>query len=202
LLEIHDRVARSIYIQYLAERLNVNETAIAEKLKSGEKKVRRAMAGNPLFPAQSQPPVEDNPHFVDSEMIKIERQIVSMMINSPEILPEIKKRNVLARFSDKRLCEIAELVLEHPVYGKEDLSRLMNRLTSSAHKDMIASLVIKDECRDLNQCAQLLSQFMNSIEKRQNSLLSQIKSAQESNDESLLVELLRKKQEQSVNRLR
>ncbi len=202
LLEIHDRMARSIYIQYLAERLNVNETAIAEKLKSGEKKVRRARSGNQPLPGDSRPPAEDNPHFVDSEMIKIERQIVSMMINSPEILPEIKKRNVLVRFSDKRLREIAELVLEHPVYGNEDLSRLMNRMTSPAHKDMIASLVIKDDCRDLNQCAQLLSQFMNSIEKRQNSLLSQIKSAQESNDEALLFELLKKKQEQSVNRLR
>lgn len=202
LLEIHDRVARSIYIQYLAERLNVNETAIAEKLKSGEKKVARAMSGNRSFPDQTQPPVEDNPDFVDSEMIKIERQIVSMMINSPEILPEIKKRNVLARFSDKRLREIAELVLDRPVYGNEDLSLLMNRMTSTAHKDMIASLVIKNNCRDLNQCAQLLSQFINSIEKRRNSLLSRIKSAQENNDETLLFELLKKKQEQSVNRLR
>ena len=202
LLEIHDRVARSIYIQYLAERLNVNEAAIVEKLTSGGKKVRRAMSGNRLPPGASQPPAEDNPDFVDSEMTKIERQIVSMMINSPEILPEIRKRNVLARFTDKRLQDIAELVLEHPVYGNEDLSRLMNRMTSPAHKDMIASLVIKDDCRDLNQCAQLLSQFMNSIEKRQNSLLSQIKSAQENNDETLLFELLKKKQEQSVNRLR
>jgi len=85
-------------------------------------------------------------------------------------------------------------------YGDEDFSGLMNSLESTDHKNIIASLVIDDECRDLNNCGQLLSQFMNGIERRQNTLLSQIKSAQESNNDELLFELLRKKQEQSVNR--
>jgi DNA primase len=202
LLEIHDSVARSIYIQYLAERLNVNEAAILEKLQSGKNKIQQVIPGNRPPPGDGRPPIEDNPDSVNSEMIRIERQIVSMMLNSPEVLPEIKKRNVLTYFSDKGLRDIAELVLEHPVHGNEDLSRLMNQVTSTAHKNLIASLVIKDDCRNLNQCAQLLSQFINGIEKRQNTLLNQIRSAQESNDETLLFELLRKKQAQSVNRLR
>jgi hypothetical protein len=117
-------------------------------------------------------------------------------------LPDLKRRNVLALFSDPHLRDIAEALIEFPVYGENDLAGLLDRFASSAHKDMIASLAIRDECREFDQCERLLSQFINSIEKRQNSLLRQIQSAQEKNDDTLLFELLRKKQEQSVNRLR
>jgi len=200
LLEIKDSVARSIYIKYLAERLSVNETAIIEKIKSGEKRFKQTPPNNWLKQNDDKPSLSENDFLTQSEMIKVEKQIVSMMLKSPEILPEIKKRRVLDYFSDKRLIEIAKIVLKHPVYGDEDLSGLMNRFESTDHKNIIASLVIDDECRDLNNCERLLSQFMNGIERRQSTLLSQIKSAQESNNEELLFELLRKKQEQSVNR--
>ncbi len=202
LLEIKDRVARSIYVKYLAERLNVNEAAIIEKIKSGEKRLNQTQPNSWLKHNNDKHVLSENEPLIESEMIKVEKQIVSMMLKSPEILPEIKKRRALDYFSDKRLIEIAKIVLEHPVYGDADLPGLMNRFESSDHKNMIASLVIEDECRDLPKCEQLLSQFINGIERRQNTLVSQIKSAQESNDQELLFELLRKKQEQSVNRLR
>ncbi len=201
LLEINDNVARSIYIKYLAERLSVNENAIIEKIKSGEKRFNQTTRqNNRLKDNDGQPSLSESEPLIESEMIKVEKQIVSMMLKSPEILPEIKERRVLDYFSDKRLIEIAKIVLEHPIYGDEETPGLMNHLESADLKNMFASLVIEDECRDLNNCEQLLSQFINGIERRQNSLLSQIKSAQESNDEELLFELLRKKQEQSVNR--
>lgn len=201
LLEIKDQVARSIYVKYLAERLSVDEFAIFEKFKDGEKVIARqpAIARNQTVHGNTIP--EKDPPAL-SEMNKIETQIVSMMLNTPEILPEIKNRNVLTYFSDSRLLSIAQTILEHPVYGDEDFTRLMDYLESQDHKDMLASLAIKAECRDKSTCEQLLFQFINSIEKRQNNLLSQIKSAQETNNEELLFELLRRKQEQSVNRLR
>jgi len=202
LLEIKDNVARSIYIKYLAERLSVNETAILEKIKAGVKRYKPPMPNNRLANNDDIQSLAENDSLIESEMIKVEKQIVSMMLKSPEILPEIKKRKVLDYFSDKRLFEIAQIVLEHPVNGEGDIPGLLNRLESPVHKNLIAALVIKDEPRDLNKCEQLLTQFLNGIERRQSTLVSQIKSAQDSNDEELLFELLRKKQEQSVNRLR
>jgi DNA primase len=202
LSEIKDSVATSIYIKYLAERLSVNETAILEKIKASEKKYQKVLPGIRLPSNGNTPSFAEDDSVIESEMIKVEKKIVSMMLTSPEILPEIKKRRVLDYFSDKRLKEIARLVLEHPVNGNEDLSGLMNRIESPVHKNLIAGLIIKDESMDLKICEQLLTQFINGIERRQNTLVSQIKSAQESNDEELLFELLRKKQEQSVNRLR
>ena len=202
LLEIKDHVARSLYIQFLAERLNVKESAIREKLKSGESK-RSAFPddrrqGSDAAAGENQ----EGAACGFSEMIRLERQIVSMMLNVPDILSEIKQRNVLAYFSDPHLRDIAEFLIEFPVYGENDLAGLFNRFESPVHKDMIASLAIREDCRGFDQCELLLSQFINSMEKRQNSLLQQIQSAQEKNDDTLLFELLRKKQEQSVNRLR
>jgi DNA primase len=202
LSEIKDSVATSIYIKYLAERLSVNETAILEKIKSQEKRYQPVLTNHRLTSNASLPSLDENDSVIESEMIKVEKKIVSMMLTSPEILPEVKRRRVLDYFSDNRLKEIARLVLEHPVNGNEDLTELMNRVESPVHKNLIAGLIIKDESRDLKVCEQLLTQFINGIERRQNTLVSQIKSAQESNNEELLFELLRKKQEQSVNRLR
>ncbi|MCK5783118.1 MAG: DNA primase [Desulfobacterales bacterium] len=202
LLEIKDNVARSIYVKYLSERLSVDENAIIEKIKSGEKRLNQVLPNNWLKHNNDEPSLSENDLLIESEMIRVEKQIVSMMLKSPEILPEIKKRRVLDYFSDKRLIEIANIVLKHPIYADEDLPGLMNRFESLDHRNMIASLAIAEGCRDLNICEQLLSQFMNGIQRRQSTLVSQIKSAQESNDEELLFELLRKKQEQSVNRLR
>ncbi len=206
LMEIQDRLARSIYIQYLAERLGVRESAIRDKLKSIKTASRAPASASAsvfdreagVFPGQTDAPAASMP----SEMIRVERQIVSMMLNVPEILPEVEKRNILAYFSDERLCDIARAVLSAPVYGEKDRDRLFNRFESQAHKDMIASLLIRDECRSLDQCELLLCQFINGIEKRENTLLCQIQSAQEKNDDTLLFELLRKKQEQSEGRLR
>lgn len=202
LSEIKDIVAKSLYIKYLAERLSVNETAILEKIKSEEKSYQQFLPNHRLASNGNPSSFAENDSVIESEMIKVEKKIVSMMLTSPEILPEIKNRRVLDYFSDKRLKEIARLVLEHPINGNEDLSELMNRVESPVHKNLIAGLIIKDESRDLKVCEQLLTQFINGIERRQNTLVSQIKSAQESNNEELLLELLRKKQEQSVNRLR
>ena len=202
LSEIKDSVAKSIYIKYLAERLSVNETAILEKIKSEEKSYQQVLPNHRLASNGNPSSFAENDSVIESEMIKVEKKIVSMMLTSPEILPEIKNRRVLDYFSDKRLKEIARLVLEHPINGNEDLSELMNRVESPVHKNLIAGLIIKDESRDLKVCEQLLTQFINGIERRQNTLVSQIKSAQESNNEELLLELLRKKQEHSVNRLR
>ena len=202
LSEIKDSVAKSIYIKYLAERLSVNESAILEKIKSEEKRYQQVLPNHRLASNDNTPSFTENDPVIESEMIKVEKKIVSMMLTSSEILPEIKRRRVLDYFSDKRLKEIARLVLEHPINGNEDLSEFMNCVESPVHKNLIAGLIINDESRDLKVCAQLLTQFINGIERRQNTLVSQIKSAQESNDEELLFELLRKKQEQSVNRLR
>jgi hypothetical protein len=76
----------------------------------------------------------------------------------------------------------------------------MNRLNSDESREMLASALISDECWDDESCGKLLSQFINSRSRRQDTLLRQIRAAEENKDEELLFALLRKKQEQSINR--
>ncbi|RJP94648.1 MAG: DNA primase [Desulfobacteraceae bacterium] len=200
LSEINDHVARSIYIQYLSERIGVDESAISEKIQAEGK---RAAYHQPV--AQSGHPCETEPqtdgeNAISPEMNRLEKHIMTMMLKFPGILPEIKKRRVLEFFSDKQLIAIGALLLEHPVVTQEDLSGLMNRLASPDDQRIIASLAICDDCWDYETGDKLLCQFLNSRQRRQGSLLNQIKAAEKNNDDTLLFELLRKKQAQRANR--
>jgi DNA primase len=201
LLEIRDPVAKSLYVKYLAERIGLAETAILEKIKTEEKNKSTRQQQPPWAGAEGAlPDIVDG--AIPSEMIRFERQIVTMMLNFPDIIEEIKKRHVLDYFVDHHLIQIGHLILKHSMTTQNDLAGFMNRIESVEQQKMIASLVISNETWDHGSCNRLLSQFLNVRQRRQNGLLNQIKSAQDNNDEALLFELLRKKQEQSLNRLR
>jgi len=196
LSQINDAVAKSIYIKYLAERLNIDETAIFEKIKS----VKQNQPAGRFKQNQECVSSESEGPSISSEMLRFEKQIISMMLQFPEILPEIENKRVLDYFIDKRLVAIGHLIVEVPPPRAGDVAGLMNRLDSVELQKMIASLVITDEAWDRDNCEKLLAQFINSRQRRENSLLSQIKAAEESKDETLLFSLLKKKQEQLINR--
>ncbi|MFZ2631222.1 MAG: DNA primase [Desulfosalsimonadaceae bacterium] len=197
---INDHVARSIYIKYLSERIGVDETAIAEKIETEGRRAAYAQSSAHPAPQGGTGLQECKESAISPEMNRFERQIMSMMLKFPGILPEIKKRRVLEYFSDKQLIAMGNVLLEHPVITQDDLSGLMNRLASPDEQKMMASLAIGDDCWDYETCDKLLCQFMNSRLRRRGSLLNQIKAAEKNNDEALLFELLRKKQAQQAQR--
>lgn len=200
LSQINDAVALSIYVKYLAERLNVDETAISEKIKSLKGRSKQNQPSGCFKQNQESVSSGSGDPPIASEMFRFEKQIISMMLQFPEILPEIENRGVLDYFIDKRLVAIGHLIAEVPSPKAGDVAGLMNRLDSAELQKMIASLVITDETWDRDNCDKLLSQFINSRQRRENSLLSQIKAAEENKDEALLFTLLKKKQEQLINR--
>jgi len=200
LSQINDTVAISIYIKYLAERLNVDEAAIFEKIKSVKDRSKQNNPAGRFRQNGENVTSESEDPPISSEMLRFEKQIISMMLQFPEILPEIENQRVLDYFIDKRLVAIGHLIAEVPPPKAGDVAGLMNRLDSVEHRKMIASLAITDEAWDLDNCEKLLAQFINSRQRRENSLLNQIKAAEESKDEALLFTLLKKKQEQLINR--
>ena len=197
---INDHVARSIYIKYLSERTGVDEAAIVEKIEAEGRRAAYAQSSGHPAPQGGTGLQECKESMISPEMNRFERQIISMMLKFPDILPEIKKRRVLDYFSDRQLVAIGNVLLELPVVTQEDLSGLMIRLESLDDQRIIASLAIGDECWDYETCDKLLCQFMNSRLRRRGSLLNQIKAAEKNNDEALLFELLRKKQAQQAQR--
>ncbi|PIP39013.1 MAG: DNA primase [Desulfobacterales bacterium CG23_combo_of_CG06-09_8_20_14_all_51_8] len=197
LSEIHDPVARSLYVKYLAERLGVDERVIMEKIQAEKK--RSSGATNRLpEPGTSGQSAEGAPVFCES--LRFEKQIISMMVKHPDICREIKKRRVLDYFADGQLIAMARRIMEDPPADGDHPAAFMNRLESDEARKMMASVLISDDCWDEESCGKLLSQFINSRSRRHDTLLSQIRAAEESHDDALLFALLRKKQEQSINR--
>ncbi len=193
LADIRDRVARSIYIRYLSERLGVDESAILDRVRNTGEERSKTVTRSSLsaMPSES----SQGPNLVKN---RIETRMVTMMLQAPDIVSTIENQRITDYFEDKDLKEIAELILSDPPKSREDISQLLNRTTDDSQRQLIASFVIRDECWDQKSCEKLIEQFLSSRKRRQHLLLDQIKSAEQNNNHELLFKLLKEKQKQVV----
>ena len=119
-----------------------------------------------------------------------------MMIQFPEILPDISNYKVLELFNDDRLKSIGKFILEFNPTSAVQISELMSQVGDRQKQALIASLAMGDESWNRKGCLRLLRRFVESERKlRDGGLLErQIKAAEKSNDHALLLKLLSKKQ--------
>ena len=207
---INDSVARSLYVKELAERLGIDESAVLEKVReecsvssdqSHKKNILRVSQGRKFNQRES----------------RIERQIIAMMLQYPEILPELNKRNILEYFEDDTLKSIGQHIFIHTTKnginasgingGHEfadelNVSEIINLIDDKEKKSIIAALALEEESWQYEGCIKLITQF---IEIRQNSrnksfIEKQIKEAEKKNDHKLLLRLLGEKQNMAVLR--
>jgi len=182
LASIHDGVARSLYIKKLAERIGIDEAAVLEKVrkisvgkKAGTQKVFGERGG------------------------RIERKIISMMLQFPEILPEILHRKVLDLFEDDTLKSIGHIILKHKGASGVPVSEIMVSIGDAEKSRIVASLAIEEEVWSFKDCIKLITQFSNiSPSRRAVVLMEKIKAAEKENDQELLLELLSEKQKMAV----
>ena len=127
---------------------------------------------------------------------RVERQIIAMMIQFPEILPDVIEYNVLELFNDDILKNIGESILEFNPTAADQISELMSRIDDRQTQALIASLALGDESWNRKGCLRLLGKFVENGQKlRDGDMLErQIKAAENSNDHTLLLKLLSKKQ--------
>ena len=199
LANINDSVKRSLYIKELAEIIGIDEAAVMEKVRtiSGNKSIRP----NKELPGKTQ----DRNLMLKGD--RHERKIIAMMLQFPEILPEIISRNILDHFEDESLKLIGQLVLKqrdrdglrdelHDVstQGNGLVSDIINSIDDREKRSIIASLSIGEDKWGREGCLKLLSQFELFRKRQEKTLLQKIKIAEESNDYELLLELLKKKQ--------
>ncbi len=194
---IEDKVTRSIYVRDLSERLNVEESAVMERVQTAAAR-RKKTASEPFFEKQMASALSSEP--MPSDAVRFEKRILSMMLGYPEILPEVEKSGALNYFSDPRLVRMANLILRHAQSGKGDLPELMNRMEEEEDRGIVASLAMNQESWDRKGCLGLLSQFVQSRTRRQDTLVAQIKAAEASHNHDLLVHLLKEKQQRAINR--
>jgi DNA primase len=205
LAAINDRVAQGLYIQKLAERLGIAENAILERVsevaahitKRGFAADAPAATADSLYRSGSVKPASEGQHS-QTEAIgnRFERQIVAMMLQFADILPEVVKLNALSYFENKTLKNLGEYILKSDPTSADRVSELMSRADSDQKQTLIASLSMVDESWNMKGCLRLLGKFVENGQKMRDSgvLEEQIKAAEQSNDHDLLLKLLNQKQ--------
>ncbi len=207
LAAINDQIAQAIYIQQLAERIGIAESAVLERIRAIATRQSRApvFAGPKGAPENALPSNRQiaaaNSGVQESTVlnsgIRFERQIIAMMLQFPEILPEIRSLSVLKYFENNDLKSIGSVVLKFNPTTADRVAELISKIEIEAQQTLIASLAIKDESWNKKGCLKLLSKFVDTRQKiRSRSLLeTQIRDAEKSNDHDLLLTLLNKKQQ-------
>jgi len=185
LASINDSVARSLYIKELAERIDIDGAAILEKVRevSDKKGANYQYVANGGYPQR-----KDN---------RLERRIIAMMLQFPEILSEISKRNVLDYFENNSLKSIGQTILQHNENSGGQTSEIIDLIDDKDKKSIAASLVFEEDLWDRKGCFKLITQFENSRSRNKNALLKKIKAAEEDNDHEMLLKLLKEKQIQA-----
>jgi DNA primase len=194
--------ARKLYIKELSERLSIEEYVILEKVreektKQGEeiRRLDRNSAFSGLNPNQ-----HTNADVKKAIGSSLERQILSMMIGFPEILPEIIASKALDHFANETLRSLGAVILRHAAESGGHLSKLMSIIDDDKKRSILASLAIKEELWNRRDCRKVITKLVQRSPKRYSlSLNEQIKAAERENNQSLLLELLRKKQELAVS---
>ncbi len=197
---IDDNVLRSLYIKDFSERIEIDESALLQKIRTviSNNNTRKKT----VFPKKSI--ITPNGHQIKSfseskegdhqgKNIKIERHIISMMINFPEILPEIKQYNVLKYFNSSMLKNLGQRIIKHSdTHGKE-IFEIISEIQDNNLQKVLASITIIDKEQDIKSFNKLITRFVESEkDRKKTSLFKTIKIAEESNDEKLLLESLNK----------
>lgn len=200
LLGLADGLARSVYIRHLSERLNIDETAILEKIRAESARHQSGVVVKTPTEAGKTPPGV-GVASCRSELFRIERQIIAMMIHTPDMADILAKEGILNYFQDQRLRSIGEMILKRSISGGVDLSGLMDHLDDPDLRALAASLAMEDAHWDPTSCRNLISQYIGVNQRRRGALLKRIKAAEECNDPDLLFNLLKEKQKQIRSRI-
>jgi DNA primase len=193
ILAIGDPVARSLRIKQLAERIGVDETVLLQKIQ------RTAQSPAKTAWAKSRPGMVEAsvPSPIRGKSYRLERQVVTMMLQFPEMITDIKRRRLMDHFTDPVLAEIGRGVIDHFTNIDSDIAGLVSRWDDPEKKAVVARLSLTDEHWDRDGCMSLMSQFESSIRRGDKALLNRIEAAEKSGDVNLLATLLREKQQQA-----
>jgi DNA primase len=191
LAAINDSVARALYVKQVAETIGVAEHVIQRKLREADTRGSRESA---------QPP----PKPVAEGEERFEQRIVSMMLQFPEILPDVIGRNVLDWFASARMKAAGEAIVRHGLRSTSELPELLAGIEDADLKDTLTELAMGDESWTLKGCRALLTRFLETRQKHSagRSLQLAIETAERERNEGELMRLLEEKQRLAVRRER
>jgi DNA primase len=191
LAAINDSVARALYVKQVAETIGVAEHVIQRKLREADTGGSRENA---------QPPPKSAAEGED----RFEHRIVSMMLQFPEILPDVIGHSVLDWFASARMKAAGEAVVRHGLRSTSDLPELLAGIEDAGLKDTLTELAMGDESWTLKGCRGLLTRFLETRQKHSagRSLQLAIETAERERNDGELMRLLEEKQRLAVRRER
>ncbi len=191
---INDSLVRSLYIRDIAGRIGVDEIAVLERFKEGAEKSQSFKTNGknqnvvPVNFAAGQVAGKKN-----SRWSVMEHQIATMMLQFPEILGECFQKNVLEYFEDEDYKTIAGMVLNYTGDKQSMITGLMTYAPTDQLRELIASLSIGEIPWIYDKCVNLITQFVESKERHNDSLSDRIRIAEENGNHELLVQLINEK---------
>jgi DNA primase len=206
---INDPVARSIYIKELSERIDVDQNAVLEIIRKESLKNQKCIlneekssCGCSVTYATQEQSGEKN---LTGRTYRAESKIIAMMLQCPEMLPEILSYNILDMFEDENLKSIGKTILFHVKsmgLSRIDPADILPYLETEFQRSLAASLAMDDEdCWNESQerKRRLLFQFMEYAKvSKEKILIEKIRAAEASNDMELLAKLLSKQQKAAL----
>ena len=205
LASIDDGMARSLYIKELAERVGIEENAVLEKvrelsLQNRNRTQKDTFSRNDFARNHGKNAFQklDEKKSFHGKWVKLEQQIISMMLQFPSILSEISERGILDLFEDNRLKTIGDLILAHQESSGINIVDFINLIEDNEKRGIVASMAFKENKWDYDGCLNILNRFESKRNKNERTLIQKIKEAEENNDLELLSKLLSKKQKMAV----
>ena len=205
LASIDDSVTRSLYIKELAERIEIEEAAVLEKVRELSFRNRSstkkdAFSNNEFVRNHRKNGFQkaDKRKSYHGKWVKLEQQIISMMLQFPQVLSEISERGILDLFEDIRLKAIGDLILAQQDRLDINIVDVINLIEDNEGKGIVASMAFGENKWDYDGCLNILNRFESKRNKKENTLINKIKEAEKNNDFELLSKLLSKKQKLAV----
>jgi len=195
LAAINDSVAQALYVQKVAERIGVSETAILAKIKEHAAAPAARRADHPKTAGQAVA-------AADEPSERIEQRIISMMLQFPAIIPEIISLNILNLFVHDDLKACGDIIMGFRLQSPQQLPELLNQMEDGPLKRRLAFLAIGEDAWNRKGCKNLLTHFIEIRQKQGAGFLIQkaIEAAELEQNEAEVLRLLSEKQKMAVQR--
>jgi len=193
LSSIEDDVARAFYVRHFSERLKIDESVVMKAIrkesskKAFERNDEKKVLKNNKTSLKGFLKTGEVP-----ESFRIELKILAMMLQSPEMFHEVRRRNIIDSFDDEQLKTIGRLILEDRQDHSGIPSDIVTRIDDDEHMRIFASIAVETEPWTRKGGIGLLEQFDRN--RRKNDLSQKIEAAEKAEENELLMKLLKKKQ--------
>lgn len=181
-----DSVSRAVYVKELAERIDVDEAAILEQVRTSVRKKRQ--------PVPAAEPRNGS---------KLEETLVAMLLQWPDILAGVNAQEIIDGLQANSLKQVGQMILDglrtsQPAVGAD----LIAQAQDPEIRNVISSLAVEERLWDRESCLKIVGQYQTCLRKRQERLLlRKIKEAEKADNQELLQKLLGEKQRRLHRRL-